>query len=351
MKKVLALLLVTAALLALCAGCAPKEDPATSPSTPPSQSAEPSTPPSDDTPSNDDIKVGITLLNTDSEWMAAQADFIVQYLTGAGYEANLVSADNNKELQIQQMENFVVMGCNAIVCQLVDPDGASAIIEQIRDQGVKVICIVFTPAVYDGLIRADQLGCGKAIAEMAADWVNERYADAADGSVECGLLISTINDDAIERCEGLKYIEELCPQVKIVTELEPENQNSSADAMGVTENMLIANPNVKLVLCYNSAMALGVNNYIISNESPIKDLSSFATFGNDVDAEVAAALKASLNDEAVLRGVNVINGGAEGVAKRVLYVVSGLLDGSLPEGYIYYSETDKVLPTNVDDFV
>ena len=354
MKKLLALLLAAAAMLALFAGCAPassESSAAPSESVQPSESAAQTDDAQESADPGEAIKVGVTLLNTDSEWMAAQADFIVQYLTDAGFEPNLVSADNNTDLQMQQMENFAVMGCKAIVCQLVDPDGASAMIQQVRDQGIKVICIVFTPSQYDGLIRADQTGCGNAIAEMAAEWVNERYPDAEEDSVECGLIVSTINDDSIERCEGLKKIEELCPQVKIVAELEPENANSSADAMSVTENMLIANPNIRLILCYNAAMCLGVNTYITSDESPITDLSSFATFGNDIDTEVAAALEASVDNKSVFRGVNVINGGAEGVAKRVLYVVSGLLDGSLPEGYIYYSETDKVYPENASDFV
>lgn len=354
MKKACTLLLALLLVAALVTGCTPQTEAPASSAAPESQpeasASEAAEDGGDSVPAGEAVKVGITLMNTDSEWQASMADFIVQHLTDSGFEPTLVSGDGDSATQIEQIENFAVMGCGVIVAQLVDPLGSTSVIKQVREQGIKVVAIVFTPEEYDGLIRADQFGCGKSVAELAADWVEERYPDAEDGSIECAILSSSANDDAIERSEGLYTIEEICPKVKVTVDQEPTNMNSSETAMSLAENIYLTNPNIKLVLCYNSAGALGVNNYLVSAESPVSDLSEIGVFGNDIAEEVAAAIRDSVDNKSVLRGVNVINGGTEGVAKRVDFVVSGLLDGSLPSGYIYYSETDKVTPDNVDDF-
>lgn len=355
MKKLLSTILALVFIPAMITGCTPpaaSENSASTDSSAPAATvpAESGTSARPELTAGEAVKVGVTLMNTDSEWQSSMADYIEEHLKANGYEPILVSGNSDSSTQIEQIENFAVMGCDVIVCQLVNPLGATSVIKQVREQGIKIVSIVFTPEEYDGLIRADQYGCGKSVAELAADWVNKRFPDAPDGSIECAIISSSGNDDAIERSKGLYYIEEICPKVKIVVDQEPANINSSEASMAVAENIYLTNPNLKLVLCYNSANALGVNNYLVSTESPVSDLSEIGIFGNDIAEEVATAIRNSVDNKAVVRGVNVINGGTEGVAKRVNFVVTGLLDGSLPSGYIYYSETDKVTPENIDDF-
>jgi ABC-type sugar transport system substrate-binding protein len=97
-------------------------------------------------------------------------------------------------------------------------------------------------------------------------------------------------------------------------------------------------------------MALGVNDYLTSESSPISDLSNFAVFGSDNDPEVLAEIQASATDESVLRGATQLGGPITDTYQIILGFANDLYEGKeVPEEDI--AEVFPITVSNVEDYV
>jgi ABC-type sugar transport system substrate-binding protein len=96
-------------------------------------------------------------------------------------------------------------------------------------------------------------------------------------------------------------------RIKLVKTVECESTDNEA-GQTAAENLFTTNPNVKVIIAYNSAMANGVNSYVMSANSGITDKSGIGVFSTDESDEVKANIQASVNNEAVVRGIISLGG-------------------------------------------
>ncbi len=108
------------------------------------------------------------------------------------------------------------------------------------EQGIPVLAFAYEiPGATCSVISATDEDMGTACAQMASDWIDENYADAADGDV---------------------------------------------------------------IICMNGTCGGGTESYVMSGGSPIEDKSKFAVFCVDETDEIISKIQASVNNESVLRG-------------------------------------------------
>ena len=123
MKRVSLVILALCLVLALCSGCANKnETPDDSDAVQPVESNEPDSKP-DDTPKEEPKKCAFVPLTVGTEFFQAMADMFVAQFTAAGYEADYASADADPAKQIEVIENYVAMGYDLIVVYPVSGEG------------------------------------------------------------------------------------------------------------------------------------------------------------------------------------------------------------------------------------
>jgi ABC-type sugar transport system substrate-binding protein len=271
---------------------------------------------------------------------------------GETYNVEVSSADGNANTQAAQVENYTTMGAKFICVMAVEATSLLPKLEAARAAGVLVMVIGGEPGETgrDAVMKMDQFLAGEYECLLAKNWVEETYPDAAEGSIETAVFISSLTTESVQRSNGLLMISEpylkdwegayidadgnaisdkdgnylagkteadrvanpvYCPAVKIVQTPTAEMFQAGQTAM---QNVLTTNPDVKLVLSYASDGGSGASQAIMDElargaGSVIEDLSKVAVFGVGMFGPEGDAIKAAANGEGALRGVIAFGGG------------------------------------------
>ena len=83
--------------------------------------------------------VGFCALDTGNAFVAGLAEDTKSLLEADGAEVQIADASLDSSKQISQIENFAVMGADAIIVIPVDPDSLTDSIKYAQEQGAKVL--------------------------------------------------------------------------------------------------------------------------------------------------------------------------------------------------------------------
>ncbi len=289
--------------------------------------------------------IGYSTLTTQGDFMALLATVYEQRFTALGHKFQVASADLNPAKQIEQIENFIALGVDGLIVMAVEPSSLDDVLKRAQDKGIKIIAFSQPTAYYDVFLGADDLLNGKVEAEMAAEWIEKTFPDAADGSIEVAVFENRDKPSAANRSDGLKEIVNLTKKAKLVATVPVDTSNASGQA--AAENLLLTNPDVKVIISYNADTAMGVDAYVMSMNSAVKDKSTFATFSTDFNPAASDAIKKSVNNESIWRGTIMMGSSLEAMFNDVVGNTLAALDGTLTKKDAY-TELFKVTPENVE---
>jgi ribose transport system substrate-binding protein len=292
-----------------------------------------------------ELLVGYCAPSTVEPFLANLTNEVQRLFAAEGIKVQIASAQGDAATQISQIENFVAMGANLIILMPVDPTSVGDAIRRAQAKGTKVMVSGADPGVYDAITWIDQFQNGSMMAEMAAEWIEKTFPSAAPGSVEIAIIEAKDTPPATDRSNGMKTITKLTNKVKVVA--VQGDAKTEAAGVAVAENILQANPNVKMFLCYNSGGALGVNEFAMRPGSPIANKAQFAVFTSDVDPQSLKALRDSRDGKSVLRGI--VQFGGASLPKRMHEVARMVLLGLTTEKRFTHTLT-KVTLANADQF-
>jgi ABC-type sugar transport system substrate-binding protein len=301
----------------------------------------------------------------DNPLMLALRDAFVNTF-GDKYNVEVASADGNPNTQATQVENFTAMKAKFMFVMAVEASSLLPRLEKAREAGTKVMVAGGEPgaAGRDAVMKIDQFLAGEYAALLAKNWVEKTYPDAAPGSIETAVFLSTLNPEAVDRSNGLLMIAEpylknsagefidasgtpisdaqgkylagkseadrvpnpvYSPAVKIVQTPTAEMFQAGQTAM---QNVLTTNPNVKLVIAYASDGGVGaskaiMDEYAKGDASVIKDLEKIAAFGVGMFGPEGDAIVESSQGKGVFRGAVAFGGGdlpgtTVGIASKML---------------------------------
>ena len=282
-----------------------------------------------------------------SGFMAMVAGELQKGFEAAGYEWNIGIADGDPKKQIEQIENFTTLGVDTLVVMAVDPTALKDPLQKAKDAGIHVINFTTDPGVGDVYMGADEKAVGEAVASVASGWIDTAFADAADGSVKVAIMEFRDTHEAAARSDGLKTIASN-PKVTVVKTIS--SPNDTAGAQAAAENLLLTNPDLNAILTYNSAMSLGVNAAALAPTSPVADKSKLGVFGSDISEEIASNIRASAQDESVLRGVTMLGGNIFDAFAKILTFSEDLIAGK-PVPARDLAVIDKVDVSNIENYI
>ena len=242
-------------------------------------------------------------MSTTSDYFLAMSEAFTSMFADAGFETEYSSPDFDPVRQQEILENYVTLGYDCIVVFPINAASINSAVEAAREQGVKVICQVNMTDECDGWIGTDALLLGNGAAQLAADWVDEMYPDAEDGSIKAAIFEVITDDNNGTIAEGCDQIRELSSKLDIVTTVSVTEETEAA-AQQAAENLYITNPDVQVIICNTSTIAMGVDAYLTSMSSPIEDLSQVAIFTTGSDNTLFEMVKSSAENESVIRGVS-----------------------------------------------
>ncbi|RCX09920.1 monosaccharide ABC transporter substrate-binding protein (CUT2 family) [Anaerobacterium chartisolvens] len=346
MKKILCLLLAVVFVLGMAAcGQQAATDPDASTKT---ESTEPKAEASTAAPENTEKSsyyIGFSTLSTEGDFMSLLANQLTDKFTKAGHKFEVASSDFNPTKQIEQIENFISLGVDEIIIMAVDPSSLSDVVKKAMNKGIKIVAFSQETDQYDVFLGSDEFATGKQQAEMAAQWIEKAFPDAAPGSVEVAIFENRDKPTAAQRGDGLQEIAKLTPKAKVVKTVGVDTTPKGGQA--AAENLMLTNPNVKVILSHNGDTAMGVDAYAMSLNSQIKDKAHFATFAVDFNGPAADSIKKSTENKSVWRGTVMMGKSLDELFEKVFDNAIAALKGTLKDKKDF-SKLYSITPENVD---
>jgi ribose transport system substrate-binding protein len=233
MKRVyamLSLLVIMAFVLGACGGGAAPAQPANN---------EPAAPAATQAPAEQPAKkfvVGVSNSFVGSEWRAQMIKNMEEVAKELGVELVIESADTDVQGQIQQINNLVNRGVNAIIINPGDQKGLNAALEDAVNQGIVVIAVdqqISAKGVYNVCI--DQ----KEWAKISAKWVADKMGGKGNLTLIEGFVGHPANED---RMAGVAEVLKDYPDIKVVG--RDTGQWDPATAQKVAANFLASIPDI-----------------------------------------------------------------------------------------------------------
>ncbi len=264
------------------------------------------------------MRVGYAVPDSSNPFLSNLTKSVADYFAPDGVEVLVADAQGDATKQVNQIENFTTMGVDAIIVMAIDPKGVTSVIEDAQKAGVKVMVAGGDTGSYDAIMHTDQRAMGAMIAQMGCDFIAETWPDAADGSIEVGIIENRDTPEATARSIGIATVSDLCPAANVVGVIG----GSPAISFGTTaaENLLTAHPNIKLILAYNDAQGLGATQTVSAMSSI--DPAQFSIYAADNTPDALAAIK---SDDSVFRGT--VRFGSDNLALDTYNLVKKMITG------------------------
>lgn len=228
--------------------------------------------------SGDTIKLGFVAMDLANQVFVQTIEGAQAFADEHGYELNVVDGASSAEKQVSGMENLVAMGCTAIDCRAID---GLALADAVQNAEAKGVAVNTYPDIEGrtAVLKYDDYDQGVKLAEAAAEWINDKLG----GTAEVALLTQPAVDAVMERVDGFKdVLAEKCPNATIVAE---EEGHETDTGMSVTESILQAHPDVKVILCVNDSGALGAYEALQSSGKNLDDMFLGGIDGTDAALE------------------------------------------------------------------
>lgn len=199
----------------------------------------------------EDYTIGALLSDTSNTFFVTMADAIKAKGDELGVKTIILDGANDSAKDVTNMEDLISAKVDIVLYNPVDSDAAAAVVEMAAKAGIPVISIdrsvngaevishIASDNVYGGRIATElileKMGGEGAIAEIqgmaGASAANERHQGFDEAIAAAGDKVTIVSSQI--------------------------GDWDTTKAMGIMENILMANPEVKGVFCANDNMAIG----------------------------------------------------------------------------------------------
>ena len=346
MKKFIALLLALIMVVCCFAACTAKPTDTVKPDDTTNTDTTPDT-------NNDKTeaprKVGFVTFGLGGEFFQTLADTFKAKMEAAGWEASYADGAFDPAAQVAACENYIAQKVDVLVIWAVAAPAVKGIISDAKAQGIKVVAFVCPLDEYDALMVSDDAELADNLCRLSAKWIDETYADADDHSVPVAVFSCRAADTGVLQADELIKIEEFSTKAKLVKEVALDSEEMTT-GLEAAENLYATNPEIKVFLTAHNGLALGINNFFTASNSPVKDYSDMGVFAINGDSTSAAIIKEAVDGASPFRGM-VLTGSVDDTANEMLYVITGIMDGTLPEGHLQKAGTVFVYGDTVDEYL
>ena len=265
MKKVLALIsiLLVVVLVAACGNGTPPVDA-----------------PADAGNGNGETFVfGYTSMTQFNPFFVILEESIREVIEAEGHTMITMNPAMDVELQINQIEDLIVQGIDAIFLNPVDWEGITPALIMLQDAGIPIIN--YDAEVYEiervtTFVGSDNRNAGRVIGQ---DLV-ERFPEGG----QIAILDSPTMNSVLDRVEGFLEAIEGAP-FEIV--FQQDARGDLETALGIAEDLLVAHPNVIAIIGGNDPSALGAMAAVMA-----AGRTDIAIYGVDGSPDAKAAMAA-----------------------------------------------------------
>jgi ribose transport system substrate-binding protein len=228
------------------------------------------------------LKFAYSIMIMDNPYFIAVKKGFEDRAKELGIETTVNDAKYDAATQLSQVENYLTQKFDAIAISPIDQKGIEGVVEKAREAKIVTLSEAQPIANADGNLIVNEYEYGVAIGTNAANWINEKLKGEAEV-----LIIAQDNVESVkQRGNGVEEtIKKLAPKAKIIAR---QTGDTPELAMKITETVLQAHPNLKVIAATNDSGGLGAFEAVIAANKATPD---FFVGGADATEQALAKMK------------------------------------------------------------
>lgn len=235
------------------------------------------------------LKFGICVATMTNEYFVEFANGAVNWCEENGIEAVTKDAADDISKQISAIEDFVNSGCDAIIINALDDEALRSAVGSAVSKGIPVICESVNVEGCTAAVIIKEHDYGYELGKVAGQWAQEHFPGEA---VQFAVLTQSTLPITIERGEGiLEGVMEYCPTAVCVA---TEDAYTSDKGVTIGENIINANPELRMILGINDAGALGAYEALVASGVSETDTDNYFVGGTDGDTQAIEKVQKGL---------------------------------------------------------
>lgn len=289
--------------------------------------------------------VGVSIVKFDNNFQALLRNGIVDHAAELeGVDVQVEDAQNDMAKQLDQVNNFIASGVDAIVVTLVDSSAGPALSQAAEAAGVPLVYVNLEPGnlatlpATQAYVGSNEVESGTLGAQEACRVMSEAGVDSAQGYILIGDLT---HQAAVQRTQDIHDVianEAGCGFITIAD--EQVGAWSRDGAQNVMTNWLSSGTAPDVVFANNDEMALGA---IQSMKAAGIDMADVVVVGVDATTEGLQAMQAGELDVTVFQNAKAQGGGG-------LDAALALVRGETVTSPVYVP-FELVTPSNMADYI
>jgi len=211
-----------------------------------------------------DISVGVSMAVFDDNFLTIVRNAVQNEMKKDGVKGQIEDAKGDVAQQLQQVQNFIGQGVDAIIVNPVDTDAVKPIIDQASKAGVALVFVNRKPQAQLG----DKMAFVGSDSELAGRLQMEALAKAMNGKGNVAILLGDLaNESTRERTKGVEAVVAKYPNIKVVQ--KQTAKFSRNDAVDVVSNWMTAGDDINAIASNNDEMAIGAIQALGKNDKHI----------------------------------------------------------------------------------
>ncbi len=199
-----------------------------------------------------DIQVGVSMALFDDNFLTIVRTAIQKEMQKDGVKGQIEDAKGDVAQQLQQVQNFIGQGVDAIIVNPVDTNAVKPIMDQAEKAGVPLIFVNRRPQAP----LTDKMAYVGSDSELAGRLQMEALAKALGGKGNVAILLGDLANEATrDRTKGVEAVAAKYPGIKIVQKQTAKFMRN--DAVDVVSNWLTAGDDIQAIASNNDEMAIG----------------------------------------------------------------------------------------------
>lgn len=275
--------------------------------------------------------IGILVVTTQSQWCNSVIDPVSKVVEAQGYDVMVSDSQASADNEISGMENLINAGCKAIVVNAMNPSGLADICKQAQDKGIYIIGWTDMLVNYDALVEEDTEAESAMIAEAIAEFAQDKGADGLEMATIW--LADSANPDTTTGVFKTSLEKEFNSSLVDGLGMDIVNSQYASDttqAMNLTEAILAANPNVKVIFCQSDEIGVAVAQTLESRGIDKDEIMVCGLDGSDEAINVIAGGNSALQ-ATVLADINKVG---ENVGNAICTYLTGGTTGNVSVDYV-----------------
>ena len=199
-----------------------------------------------------DIQVGVSMALFDDNFLTIVRTSIQKEMQKDGVKGQIEDAKGDVSQQLQQVQNFIGQGVDAIIVNPVDTNAVKPIMDQATKANIPLIFVNRRPAAE----LTGKMAYVGSDSELAGRLQMEALAKAMNGKGNVAILLGDLaNESTRERTKGVEAVVAKYPDIKIVQKQTAKFMRN--DAVDVVSNWMTAGDDINAIASNNDEMAIG----------------------------------------------------------------------------------------------